>query len=137
MVDVNENLRNHVTTSAFVLTLRQSHIAVLVYLDLLHRGLCEPIRRSSIRGINDFVGPVRGLEARGLVEHYFPPQGFGGTRDEFNMLTHDERTERFPLQSYYPITPAGDAVLVLLRERGIYAEVSPSIVASRQIEVPA
>lgn len=133
---MNESLRKHVTSAAFVLTLRQSHMTVMVWLDLARKGVVpNRPRRSPVRAINQWVQPISGCTSRGLVEHFFPPVGYVGTYDEWKFAG-TEVHDRFGLDSFYKFTAAGEAVLALLQEAGFYDEMAPQIIAAHKIEAP-
>lgn len=121
---VNEALRSHVTSAKFVLTLGATHIACLVRIerDLQRdRTIDEDLAAGIIRSWDPAIGhPLRrafrhgsaaGLIARGLITHTMPAHR--GWR---------------PSQ-IWTITPAGWAVITLLREAGIWQEYTDALPA--------
>ncbi len=118
---MNDALRRHVTSVGFQLSLTRNQIATFIWLDLARSGAFGVEFRS---GDSRFVMNVDGLIRRGLVLHHWPPVGWEGTYEEF------ERTGNhggFPLTAFYTITTAGNAVLHLLREAGIYDETAVEV----------
>jgi hypothetical protein len=118
---VNTALREHVTGTTFVLTLRKTQIAALVWLDVEladDRTFTEqlasdqPFLRPRGRVWSLFVPGVNGLISRGLVEHIIP--------DHYRrpgVSTADLKPSQV-----WRITPAGKLVVGLLKEAGIWQE---------------
>lgn len=98
---VNDLLRAHVTSYGFVLTLRKTHVAALVQLDMCIRD--AKYRRAVVKP-DMFITGIHGLVSRGLVTHHFKMG-----------VKHDRG-----LKPHYTITPAGRLVLALLKEAGMY-----------------
>lgn len=101
----NVALREHVTSGAFLLSLKKTHVWVLEAVAHDDRG-----RTGRRAGVSDhFITAVKALERRGLVEHRNSPnfvdKKFGGTAD--------------PLTHYYRLTRAGWLVFDLLAEAGM------------------
>lgn len=105
----NEALRAHVTRVGFDLTLGRTHIASLVYLnESIERGgyiKTTGMAGALARSFSFFASGIRGCEDRGLTIHHYNP---------------DRRDEG--LGAHYTITRAGQLVIELLRESGLYAE---------------
>lgn len=109
----NDLLRSHVTSAAFHLTLGKTHIAALVHLEerlAADLNTWEHIKqpREKTPHLGNFTTGAAGLVARGLATHTYP-------------LT-DEHWADLPFSTYWQITPAGQLVLELLREAGIWQE---------------
>lgn len=133
---INEALRAHVTSAKFVLTLGATHIAALVNVERslrYNRSLDEELAdhragKSSLLQRDPPIGhPLRrafrhtgtsGLIARGLVIHTNP-----NVAGEAGAWTKHKPSE------YWQITPAGWAVITLLRDAGIWAEYSDALPA--------
>lgn len=122
---MNQDLRNHVTSVAFHLSLSQGQVAVLVWLNEAierdwvirsHRPLAERGRgpQSIPMALDQFVMPVKALERKGLVEHCY----YEGDAPE-----RHKRGERIATPDVYRITAAGELVVGLLREAGLYTDV--------------
>ena len=114
----NVTLRDYVQRSAFDLNLGRTHVAALVYLDLCiandPRDVSTPDGRSVY---TNFIDATRGLERRGLVVHHW-------TRDKRTGYTAKGT------KAHYTITRAGQLVIELLREAGLYEEFrAPLVVA--------
>lgn len=110
---MNPLLRDHVQRVGFDLQLRQSQIEVLVWLNESSAS-ARSEDRFHTRAVRNFVGPAQGLGRRGLVAHVY---------DEVAARYAPERPPGdLPLRSYYRITRAGELVIELLREAGIYEE---------------
>ncbi len=105
----NEALRAHVTRVGFDLTLGRTHIAALVYLNESNeRGTYINTNKVSGpfgRAFSHFISGIRGCEDRGLTFHSYDP------------AQKDTHTG-----NHYTITRAGELVIELLRESGLYAE---------------
>lgn len=101
----NPALRAHVTDHSFVLTLRKSHIWAL---EIIANDEPTPTR-------GQWVGPAKGLEARGLIEH----RG----REPFAKAFYEGRDiyggRRFKTSNHWRLTRAGWAVYDLLAEAGM------------------
>lgn len=125
---INTSLRSHVTSTAFALNLGPTHIAALVLLDIqlqTDQPALDPVAntlhtidRPRWRPWNQFATGVHGLENRGLVNHICEQEREPG-ENELYM-----RPSRI-----WQITPAGQAVVVLLQECGLYAEYAAQIPA--------
>lgn len=105
-------LREHLTRVGFDLSLGKTQIAALVALDIaLDRGTPLPTGRQHFgRNIlSSWATAVHGLIDRGLVLHHW---------------TKDPKTGHAMegLRHHYTITRAGDLVLELLEEAGLYEE---------------
>lgn len=117
MSQVNESLRQHVTSVGFSLTLGKTHIAALVMLDikLKHNrtGFDSAMNYTSSAPPRVFKGPTgtSGLIERGLVEHIMDQRRKPGE----NILAMTPRR-------IWRITPAGRLVINLLKEAGLYQE---------------
>jgi hypothetical protein len=122
---MNEDFRQAVTQTAFCLLLTKHQVATLVYLnELLERelslGFGTMDRQHRFEVTSDWglsasrrlVGSARGLQDRGLLTHRSPTS---------------PRAMYRPASEYYSITAAGELVVGLLREAGIYTEVASSI----------
>lgn len=127
---MNLLLRRHLTRIGFNLTLGKTHIAALVFIDATLRvgadvdwrdegrlKASHPLTQldTSVRherDFNMFVPGCRGLQSRGLVIHHQPPKPPASCT----------------MGDIWQVTPAGEAVIVLLKESGIwddYAAVLP------------
>lgn len=109
----NHLLRDHVTGTAFHLTLGKTHIAALVHLEEVlayeeEHGPCKRHELPRNPHLGNFTTGASGLLARGLVTHT-PPEP-------------RTRMDNKPFVSFWQITPAGRLVLELLRECGIWQE---------------
>lgn len=104
---MNDLLRDHVTRVGFNLTLGKTHIETLTY--LADWGDVNPA--DIPRTPASFVGAGHGLMRRGLLVHIMPPN-----RDEPNYRPPGAE----PLGTWWKITPAGQLVLGLLEEAGIW-----------------
>jgi hypothetical protein len=123
---MNDALRDHVTSAAFALTLGKTHIAELVRLDLeLAAG--RSLAYSQVRNIphraHRLDVPARNaLAARGLISHVFDEEKWHPdgkpSREWTDLVTHGE----FPPSENWAITRAGEHVIGLLREAGLYQE---------------
>lgn len=100
----NPALRSHVTEHSFVLTMRKMHIAAMTCLAHADRTYLD-FRK--MFGRDDWVGAVRGLERRGLVQHRINPDFTG------------KNTSMGPITNYYRLTRAGWSVFDLLVEAGM------------------
>ncbi|HZB28960.1 MAG TPA: hypothetical protein VE465_02220 [Streptosporangiaceae bacterium] len=133
MTEINDALRDHVTAVGFQLTLGKTHLAQLVYLDLLlkeNQPAIDPKtdkfdqgRVRSPRGApwnNSAVG-LQGLERRGLVKHILDQHRKPGEQ----VLTMTPRR-------IWKITKAGRLVINLLKEAGIYQEYAAAIPIRRE-----
>jgi hypothetical protein len=110
----NELLRGHLTRVGFDLSLGRTHIAALVYLDQSIRQNKQwhlagyKISRSMGRAFAHFATATSGLIERGLVVHHW-----------------DEKANKLGkggLKPHYTITKAGQLVIGLLQESGLYEE---------------
>lgn len=109
----NEALRAHVTRVGFDLTLGRTHIAALVYLnESIKRGCHFNTTKATgplARSFSFFASGMHGCEDRGLVVHHFDPVA-------------QRSQEDVGLSPHFTITRAGELVVELLRESGLYAE---------------
>lgn len=132
---VNDALRNHVTRVGFDLTLGKTHVAALVYIDVMIRASRAQAKVKTGRAYIDtravvdlnkrrahshFATGTSGLIERGLIVHLYQP-AFG------------QRTPAF--HRAFKITPAGRFAIGLLREAGLYDEYAaclpePTVLAS-------
>lgn len=123
---MNEALRDHVTSAAFVLSLGKTHVAALVRLDLeLAAEVC--LDYASVRGTpngalhRQDVTALNGLITRGLVTHRFDEAyGAGGPKHAEYIAKISEGT--WPRNINWAITRAGRLVCELLQECGLYQE---------------
>lgn len=128
---VNEQLRAHVTSAKFVLSLGGMHIAALVWLDhkLRHDNSTEeemaakrlgndrPRRDHPLhRAFNLMVPGMNGLVSRGLATHTSPVPRNGRSN-----------TMDYKPSEIWTITDAGRAAIVLLREAGIWQEYADAL----------
>ena len=112
----NELLHAHVTRVGFDLSLGRTHIAALVYLDLsfAHNRTWHDEWNGTPYGgaFRNFIGGIRGLQERGLVL--------------WRDTTNEERAKKEAAGVKYPytysFTRAGEIVVDLLKESGVYAE---------------
>jgi hypothetical protein len=141
---MNEAFREHVTSSAFMLSLGKTHVAALVRLDM------ELAAEVQVRGLHlsnhaharlhkhDITGRG-GLMARGLVVHVYEQNKHKYAVKEkhasiyqVGAIDHD----RMPVGECWNITRAGRLVVELLQEAGIYDEYAgpllPLIEAERE-----
>lgn len=113
----NETLRQHVTGTAFLLSLGKTHITALVLLD---HGIRAKVNGSIVpTGFSHFIAGARGLRERGLVVHLDP-----GYIPE----------ERRHLGRYYKLTKAGRLVRDLLKEAGIWQETEATLGLGQALE---
>lgn len=141
---MNEALRDHVTSSAFVLNLGKTHVAALVRLDMelaaevQVRGLHLSNREHARLHQHDHTGRG-GLISRGLIAHVYEQNKHKYVvkpkdRSFYNIGAVDH--DRMPVGECWNITRAGRLVVELLQEAGIYAEYAgpllPLIEAERQ-----
>jgi hypothetical protein len=127
---VNDLLREHVTSGAFLLTLGRTHVAALVRLDLeiaaevsLRGCGLRASRHGRLHG-NDITGR-NGLISRGLVSHIFEANKHKyvvkpGDESIYNVGNVDY--DRMPVSQCWEITRAGGLVVDLLREASVYQE---------------
>lgn len=108
---MNQQFRDHVTSGQFVLALTGNMIAWLV-----HMSTDPDHYPRSPRSVPD----SHALQRRGLVVHHYPPMGFDGDSEAFRVSP--DRDSYRP-RDFYEITRAGELVIELLRESGIYEEV--------------
>lgn len=112
---MNQKLRDHVTSAKFVLALGPTHIAALAWLEWELRYDLAPEARHAMWGKGPYGTPwnrmvpgQQGVYDRGLAVH-FPFTGPGPV---------DNR----PASERWQITPAGQAVIFLLKEAGVWDE---------------
>lgn len=98
----NPDLREHVTSHSFVLTLHKTQIVTL-------QEICED---REWRRNPHFVSSVRGLQTRGLVIHHHPSEFSHAEQRRFGQ-------KDYTLTQYYEVTPAGWAAYLLLAEAGL------------------
>jgi hypothetical protein len=127
MTGINAALRDHVTGSAFSLTLRKTHISTLAYLDwrlAQDKSANEFCRDGDYVGLPFFVSGVSGLIRRGLVLHFdpYPPR---------------TDTSHAKFSEFYQITEAGRLVIGLLIEAGLWQEAAAAYPAVRPTEAVA
>jgi hypothetical protein len=120
----NEELRAHVTSVGFALTLGKTHIASLVQLD---RMLAEN-RHLWARGRDMFIPGVLGLERRGLVVHTMPPPPEARRRKNGTL-------REVSVRRIWRITRAGRLVLGLLKEAGLYDEYAGRLHADYRVRL--
>jgi hypothetical protein len=104
---VNEALREHVTSNAFVLTLGKTQIAALVYLDACIRSRAYIPTRGG--PWSHFVPGIQGCQRRGLVTYCYDDK-WPSKRPGSHLGRH------------YTITKAGRLMRDLLKEAGIWQE---------------
>ena len=115
----NPTLRGYVTRVSFDLSLSHTQVEALVWLDLMrHHPMSERPRNPAIRfpiahDSTWFVSAARKLEAKGLVVHRFRK---GDATQTWNEI--------------WSFTRAGDLMVDLLHEAGLYEDV-----ASRMPEI--
>lgn len=123
----NDMLRAHVTGTAFVLTLGKTHIAALVHLEevLAWEEANGAASRRDMKlhrhpALGNFVPAASGLITRGLVTHH--------ETDTPGVLRNDKA-----FVDMWQITKAGQLVLELLKECGIWQEyaTNPAAAESR------
>ena len=111
---MNLELRDHVTSVAFHLSLSQRMVATLVFLNEVCEHELPLYGRDAggpfTKGLEQWVSPVKSLIERGLVVHHFD-KDHAGDRPDSGLRWH------------YSITTAGELVVGLLREAGIYTDV--------------
>ena len=137
---MNEALRDHVTSAAFVLTLGKTHITALVRLDL-ELAAEFSLSFSDVRGISRAhqvnVHARNQLASRGLIvsvwhlnQRKWQRQEAGTGRWVYDL----DKTP--PPGEHWHITRAGRLVIELLQEAGIYQEyagpILPLIAARKQ-----
>jgi hypothetical protein len=117
----NELLHSHVTRVGFDLTLGKSHIAALVMLDqsIKQRRYIREHATNSVmkRAFSWFGTGMSGCCERGLVIHHWNQKAVRET------LTKDRG-----LAPHYTITKAGQLVIALLKESGVYQEYASVLV---------
>jgi hypothetical protein len=121
---MNELLRSHVTRVGFNLQLSKTQIAALIKLDTdladprpFNEAIRDPSGRIDNPGrhiLSNSVAALGALVARGLVVHYRPRDG---VRDTLNNSLRDT----------WAITDAGHSVIALLKEAGLWDEVTAEI----------
>jgi hypothetical protein len=127
---VNDLLRDHVTSAAFVLSLGKTHVFALVRLDLeltAEVKLDYSTLRTVKGGINRCdISALQGLERRGLIIHVWEANKhkYGKPSTNFYAKPGDRvyDYETVPRSAHWNITRAGRLVIDLLREAGLYAE---------------
>lgn len=112
---VNDALRDHVTRVGFDLSLGKTHVAALVYLDqCIKQDRYIPANKAESpafrRMFSWFSSGIRGCCDRGLVVHHWSP----GDKNK-------------GLRYHYTITTAGQYVIGLLAEAGIYQEFADAL----------
>lgn len=143
---MNEALRDHVTSAAFVLSLGKTHVAALVRLDLelaaeihLHTRQRDFADRGHGRLHSHDVSGRNGLIDRGLIIHVFEQNKHKyivkpGDKSVYRVGAVDH--DRMPVGQVWNITRAGRLVCDLLKECGLYQEYAgpllPLIEAARE-----
>jgi hypothetical protein len=121
---VNELLRDHVTSAAFILSLGKTHVFALVKLDLeltAEVHLDYATLRSVHGGVNRCdISALQGLERRGLIAHVWEANKHKYGKPSATTVSYDY--ESIPRSAHYNITRAGRLVIDLLKEAGLYAE---------------
>lgn len=112
----NEALRAHVTRVGFDLSLGHTHVAALVAIAESHRTKLDVTMHRF------WVPAVRGCMERGLVIHH--PQTALRNKRLFEGLGK--------LADWYSLTPAGELVVSLLTEAGLYNEYRSDLVIRRK-----
>lgn len=111
----NEALRAHVTRVGFDLSLGRTHVAALVYLnESIAQGrhfhkIEGPLRRTFAL----WASGIHGCEVRGLTVHHYSPDAPRGI--DVGLAPH------------YSLTRAGELVVELLRESGLYDEYAAAL----------
>lgn len=130
---MNEQLRAHVTRVGFDLQIAKTQIACLVYLNLLIEdkvGERQAVRYQYINWQSRYVDSnwvpaMSGLHKRGLTNHKWTPyKHYHPGKGIVECPSHDPRN----LKDFYSITKAGYAVIVLLKEAGLYEEYAKAII---------
>jgi hypothetical protein len=128
---VNEALREHVTSAAFVLSLGKTHVAELVRIDL---ELAAEVRLNYTE-----IGKLhrcdmqarKGLEVRGLIIHTWEQNKRKYGKPSTNAFAQPgDRTYDYdviPPSAMWNITRAGLLVCDLLKEAGLYQEYAGSL----------
>lgn len=116
----NEALRAHVTRVGFDLSLARSHVAALVYLNESAErdewvGTRQVIRGALYRAFSLWATGAEGLIRRGLIVHHYQSSERTGSPNP-----------------HYTITRAGELVIDLLREAGLYAEYATALNVGRE-----
>lgn len=112
----NANLRSHVTSIGFALTLSKNMIDLLVCLDHFSGDYHEMVSweyrggNARVRQFGNYVTSFRALESRGLVYMDLKYTGKGTTK----LIDHDRTRHR--------LTKAGKLTVGLLKEADIYQE---------------
>lgn len=129
---MNEELRKHVTSNQFVLTMRATHIRTLVFLHVITETA------SKVRTSDDprFVASVNGLRDRGLVLHFYPPKWYKGDPDKFRNRLLPDGTWEYGLNDFYELTTAGYYVVGLLEEAGMYEPVALAVRGREKVGAP-
>src|SRR5688500_18094821 len=114
--EINEALRQHVTRVGFDLSLGKTHIAHLVWLDLLLKANPKGYEKNQFygrkhRAFAHSATGAHGLMDRGLIQNIAEQRRRPGE----NLLDMTPRR-------CFRITPAGRLVINLLKEAGIYQE---------------
>lgn len=125
---MNDLLRSHVTRVGFDLSLGKTHIAALVYLDVMIRARSQGVGMHVTdlalrRTFAHFAGGARGCIERGLLLHHYDERY--SARGPIRHRDH--------LGRHYTITKAGKLVLALLREAGIYQEYAAALPMASEV----
>lgn len=125
---MNDQFRSHVTDTAFNLTLSKSHIAKLVELaelravrwkyDKINHNHRPRDRRQNRyeRAFSNTVTGSQGLQERGLIIWNNPSVIILRSDGKYKYIPD------IPPNKIWQITKAGDLVIALLKEAGIYEE---------------
>lgn len=111
----NETLRQHVTGTAFLLSLGKTHITALVLLD---HGIRN--KTVGVTGFSHFITGVHGLKDRGLIEHHYVDMRGRRAKDHIGR--------------HYSLTKAGRLVRDLLKEAGLWQEYEAGLGLSTALE---
>lgn len=112
----NETLRQHVTGTAFLLSLGKTHITALVVLD---HGIRN--KTGGPTNYSHFITGVHGLKDRGLIEHHHVDMRGRRAKDHIGR--------------HYTITKAGRLVRDLLKEAGLWQEYEAGLGLAADLEV--
>lgn len=118
---MNPLLRDHVTRTGFDLSLTRGQIEALVWLN-------ESIGKGGPRDWSTYpsgrwASHVGGLHRRGLTWHHYD-------QERWRKATMAER-DAAPVSDFYGITEAGQLVVGLLRETGLYEEAERALFPDR------
>jgi hypothetical protein len=125
--EVNELLRAHVTGVAFSLSLSRNMIAALIQLD---RQLADPRPlKEKLKDPAGSPGQVRSRNGRHLLSMNITSRGSLITRGlvTYRLPPENQQVLEYREHEVWGITPAGRAVIVLLKESGLWDEVAGEV----------